>query len=157
MCRQYAAVLALLFACTGAAQERQIIPVSVSRAGKDQVGLLFLAALNRELSHSLRHGPMPANPTNKGLRFYIELVTVDVAENEQQRGNRSAVSVVIEEMGLPNSFPVPNKWYHKAFVVDQNTVDKTAKELIEDMDARWCRYPKNSIGGCPKEKLEPTM
>jgi hypothetical protein len=39
------------------------------------------------------------------------------------------VSVVIEEMGLPNSFPVPYKWYHKAVVVDQKTVDKTAKEI----------------------------
>jgi hypothetical protein len=32
-------------------------------------------------------------------------------------------------------------------------VGKISNELLEDMDARWCGYIKNSAGGCPKEKL----
>jgi hypothetical protein len=48
------------------------------------------------------------------------------------------------------------KWYHKVLVVDQKTTGKIAKELLEDMDARWCNYIKSSVGGCPKEKLFPT-
>ncbi len=98
---------------------------------------------------------MPTEGIDKGLRFYIEVATVDVARDEQERDKRSAVSVVIEDMGLPNSFPVSTKWYHKVLVGEQKTADNLAKELIEDLDARWCSYLKNSNGGCPKEKLYP--
>jgi hypothetical protein len=65
--------------------------------------------------------------------------------------------VVIEDMGLPSSFPVVTKWHHKVVVVDPKTTDKMAKELLEDMDARWCTYIKSSVGGCPKEILFPTI
>jgi len=82
-----------------------------------------------------------------------ELATVDLADNDQQRGKSSAVSIVIEDMGLPYSFPVATKWYHKVVVVDRKTADKIAKELIEDMKARWCSYFKSSVDGCPNEKL----
>jgi hypothetical protein len=136
------------------AQERRI-PVSVSRTGVDRVGSLFVAALNRELSHSIRYEPMPTEGIDKGLRFYIELVTVDLSNNGQERGKSSAVSVVIEDMGLPGSFPVATKWYHKVIVFDEKAADKVAEELMEDLDAGWCNHIKSSVGGCPKEKLHP--
>ena len=96
---------------------------------------------------------MPTEVSKSGLRFYVEFISVDVAEAASEQGKRSVVSVVIQDMGLPNSFPVADMWYHKAIVVDRQTVDKIAKDLLEDMDARWCSYIKNSVGGCPKEKL----
>jgi hypothetical protein len=48
-------------------------------------------------------------------------------------------------------------WYHKLVVVEKNAVGKIAVELLEDMDARWCSYIKNSVGGCPKEKFYPQL
>ena len=93
----------------------------------------------------------------KGFRFFVELATVDVADDAHEKGKRSAVSVIVEEMGRPNSFPVSNLWYHKVIVVNRRLVDSTAKELLEDIDARWCSSIKNSVGGCPPEKLEPRI
>src|SRR5438874_8573505 len=93
---------------------------------------------------------------NTGLRFYVELATVDVAEDSRGLGNRSAVSVVVQDMGLPNTFPVSSIWYHKVIVVNRQTTDKFAKELVEDLDARWCKTIKSSVDGCPKEKLSPS-
>jgi hypothetical protein len=152
MSRLSLATFAFLIVCTSVAQ-RTKIPVSVSRTGEDQVGSRFVAALNRELGHSIGYERMPAAGTNQGLRFYIELATVDVTEDGQKPGTKSAISVVIEEMGRPNSFPVAAMWYHKIVVVDQQTADTIARELIYDMDARWCNTIKSSIGRCPKEKL----
>ncbi len=155
MSRFRIAVFVLLLVSGSMAQDRKI-PVSVSRMGKDKVGSLLVAALNRELSQSNRYQPMPAQGIDQGLRFYIEVATADVTDGGQKRDNRSAVSVVIEDMGLPSSFPVATKWYHKVLVVDQKTTSKIAKELLEDMNARWCNYIKSSVGGCPKETLYPT-
>src|SRR5712664_86957 len=139
MSRLHIAVFVLLITCASVAQERKI-PVSVSRTGEDEVGSHFVAAFDRQLSLSSRYEPTPTKGIDKGLRFYIELMTVDLAGDGQEPGKRSAVSVVIEDMGLPNSYPVSEKWYHKVVVVDQKTADKIAKELIEDLDARWCSY-----------------
>jgi len=155
MCRLHFAVFVLLVASASIAQEHRI-PVSVSRKGEDQGGALFVAALNRELSHSIRYQPMSVDGTDKGLRFYVDLATVDLDNGEQERNRKSAVSVVVEDMGFPNSFPVPTKWYHKVIVVDQTTTDKLAKKLLDDMDARWCNYIRSSVGGCPKETPYPT-
>ena len=149
------AVLAPLMVCTVLAQQSKT-PVSVSHIGEDQFGSLFVAALNRELSQSAKYERMAGPDVNKGLRFYVELVTVDVADDRRERGKRSAASVVIEDMGLPNTFPVATKWYHKVIVVDQQTAANIAKELVEDLDARWCNTIISSVGRCPKEKLYPT-
>jgi hypothetical protein len=75
----------------------------------------------------------------------------DWAGNGQEAGNRSAVSLVIEDMGLPNSDPVSENWYHKVALVDHKMTDRIAKELVEDLDARWCSHLESSVGGCPKE------
>jgi len=48
-------------------------------------------------------------------------------------------------------------WYHKVIVVDKNAVGTVAKDLLDDMDARWCNYIKNSVGGCPREKFYPRL
>jgi hypothetical protein len=148
------ALFALLVPFSGVAQERKL-PMHVSQIGHDQVGALFSSAFKRELSQSARYEFSAPQETKNGSRFYVELMTVDVADNVANQGKRSAISIVIENMGLPKSFPVPSKWYHKLVLVDRQTVDKIAKDLLDDIDASWCNQITNSVGGCPKEKLEP--
>jgi hypothetical protein len=145
---------AFLFAFTTVAQQAKI-PVSVRHTGKDRVGILFVEAFKRELSHSPRYQPM--NENEIGLRFFVDFITVDVSDIPAEEGKQSVVSVVIEQMGLPNSFPVSDMWFHKVIPVNRSAVDETAKELLEDLDARWCTYLKNSPGGCPNEKFEPKL
>jgi hypothetical protein len=127
--------------------------VSVADIGKDPVGTLFVKTFERDITLSARYelikGPV------KGFQFYVDILTTDAGDAAAEQGKRSVVSVVIEDMGLPDSFPVANMWYHKAFIVDRRSADQIAGELLEDLDAGWCRYIKNSIAGCPKEKLEP--
>lgn len=89
--------------------------------------------------------------SDKGLCFYIELATIAVDDGH----DTSAVSVVIEDMGLPSSFPVATKWYHKVVLVGPKTAGTVAQELVTDIDASWCNHIKSSIGNCPKEKLPP--
>jgi hypothetical protein len=55
----------------------------------------------------------------------------------------SVASVVIEEMGLPNSWPVPFMWYHKAFLLKANRLDELAQQFVADMDAHWCNHIKS--------------
>ena len=97
--------------------------------------------------------PKYSEQTQDKFELYVELISVDVTESKSDEGKRSVVSVVIEEFGLPNSYPVASMWYHKVIVMDKNSVGTVAKDLLDDMDARWCNYIKNSVGGCPKEKL----
>jgi hypothetical protein len=148
------AAFALLIPFANAAQGRKT-PVSVGHTCKDQVGTLFAEAFTRELSHSVLYEPLSGN--ENGFRFYVDLTTVDDADTAPERGKRSVVSVVIQDMGVPNSFPVADMWYHKVIVVNRRQVDETAKKLLENMDARWCSYIHNFVGGCPKEKLEPHL
>jgi len=129
----------------------------VSHAGQDRVGSLFESALKQELSRSTRYVPRYSEGAKTKFEFHIDLSTVDVADNKPEQGKRSVVSVVIEDFGLPNSYPVATMWYHKVIVVDKNLVGTIAKDLLYDMDARWCSYIKNSAGGCPKEKLYPHL
>jgi hypothetical protein len=149
-------ILWVFVPCSVFAQDSKI-PISVAHTGKDEVGAQFAEALSRQISASTHYKPMPAAGTENGLRFYVDLITLDSATALAQQGKRSAISVVVEDMGLPNSFPVPNMWYHKVIVVDSRDVENLAKTLLEDMDARWCRQLKNSVGGCPKEKLDPKV
>jgi hypothetical protein len=144
--------LALLAPFVATAQAGRT-PVSVGHIGQDPVGTLFVEAFQQKLSHSTRYELMKG-PV-KGFEFYVDIITTDAGDIATEQAKSSVVSVVIEDMGLPNSFPVANMWYHKAFVVDRQDAEKTAEELLEDMDAGWCRYIKNSVAGCPEEKLEP--
>jgi hypothetical protein len=67
----------------------------------------------------------------------------------------SAASVVVEQMGLPNSWPVSIMWYHKVFLVKGDQLDELAQQFISDMNAHWCHYIKSSVGNCPKESIPP--
>jgi hypothetical protein len=142
-------------------------PVSVSRKGNDEVGALLLAAINQELSKSTtysfrRDEPVSDSaelgfkvsdaPEKKGLEFFIELATADAARNEQKHGSTSAVSIVIKSMGLPNSWPVPDAWYHKIVITKREAIKLIAKQFVTDMDAHWCNTIKSSVGGCPEEQ-----
>jgi hypothetical protein len=147
-------VLVFLIPITAAAQ-RQKTPVSVDRWGKDQVGELFQAAFKRQLSHSTSYRPLTG--ADKGFRLFVNFITVAIPSARPDHGEDSAISVVIEQMGLPNSFPVSTTWYHKLIVVNRSSVDAPAKDLLEDMAARWCSHIKNFIGGCPKETFEPKI
>jgi hypothetical protein len=80
--------------------------------------------------------------------------TTDIAS---EKGKRFVISVVIQDMGLPNNYPVPGMWHHKVIVVNRRQVDEIAKRLLEDVDARWCSYAHNFVGGCPKETSEPHL
>jgi len=150
MSRPHIAAFALLLSSLSMAQPHKI-PVSVLRTGDDKVGSLFVAALNREVSRSTIYAPTPREGNEKGLRFYIELATVTVGDGH----DTSAVSVVVEDMGLPNSFPVATKWYHKILLVNSKTSDALARELVQDIEAHWCNTIRNSVGNCPKELLPP--
>jgi hypothetical protein len=135
--------LVVLFACAGFAQEKRS-PVYVSHSGQDKVGALFEAALRNELSHSSVYALLKFEESSKTkFEFHIGLASVDVAVNNSEQAKRSVVSVVIEEFGLPNSYPVAELWYHKVIVVDKDSVDAMAKDLVDDMGARWCHYITN--------------
>ena len=151
-----ALLLAFVIPYTSFAQESRT-PVSVSHIGQDSVGSLFEVALKQELSRSSRYMPRNSEAVKTKPEFFIELSTVDVADNKSEQGKRSVVSVVIEDFGRPDSYPVATMWYHKVVVVDKDSVGTLAKDLLYDMDARWCSYIKNSIGGCPKEKFYPPL
>jgi len=169
MKRFCSAVLVCSLFSVGTVAQRAIIktPVSVSRTGNDEVGSLLVAAITQELSKSPRYELMhgePASdsaklglkvsggPKEKGLEFFVELATADVAPNEHQRGTSSAISIVIESMGLPNSWPVPSMWYHKIVITNRQTVNAIAKQFVIDMDAHWCNTIMNSTGACPEEQ-----
>lgn len=154
--RPIALLVLLLAPCAGFAQESRI-PVHVSYTGKDSVGSMFDEALKRALTHSTRYVPKYSEQAHNKIELYVEMVSVDVAENKSDDGKRSVISVVIEEFGLPNSYPVATMWYHKVIVVDKTSVGTVGNDLLEDMNARWCNYHKNSVGGCPKEKFYPQL
>jgi hypothetical protein len=151
------AVLVLLLVPRAISAQESRIPVHVSHSGKDSVGSMFEQALKRALTHSTKYMPKYSEQEQNKFELYLELVSVDVAENKSEEGKKSVVSVVIEEFGLPNTYPVATMWYHKVIAVDKNLVGTVAKDLLDDMDARWCNYIKNSVGGCPKEKFYPQL
>lgn len=132
-------------------------PVSVSQQGDDEVGKAFAQAVRRELSTSSRYRLMPEEAAESGPRFYVELITVEARDvvSESKHHSKSFVSIVIEEMGRPDSYPVAYKWYHKAIIVDAVSVDESARDFLQDMDAAWCRTIRNSVGGCPREVFTP--
>jgi hypothetical protein len=157
MTRLISLLLAMLCCSASFAQEKRS-PVYVSRSGQDGVGSVFESALRKELSgssiYALRDFEEGAKPK---FEFHIELATVDLAVESSERGKRSAVSVVIEQFGLPNSYPIAEMWYHKVIVMNKDSADAMAKDLVNDMGARWCNYIKNSVGFCPKEKFYPQL
>jgi hypothetical protein len=156
MMRLIAVVVILLIPYTSFGQESRTW-VDVSRAGQDLIGSRFEAALKEELSRSTRYRPRHSDGAKTKFEFHIDLSTVDVSDIKAEQGKRSVVSVVIEDFGLPNSYPVATMWYHRVIIVDKDSVDTVAKDLLFDMDARWCSYIKNSIGGCPQEKFYPAL
>lgn len=156
MMRPIVLLVVLLIPCATFAQESRI-PVHVSHIGQDSVGLRFDEALKQELTRSARYAPKYSAQAKNKFELYVELISVDVAENKSDEGKKSIISVVIEEFGLPNSYPVATMWYHKVLVVKMETVGTTAEDLLYDMDARWCSYIKNSVGTCPKEKFYPQL
>jgi hypothetical protein len=156
MMRLIAVVVVLLVPFTGFGQEPRTW-VYVSRAGQDLVGSRFEAALKDELSRSTRYRPRYSEGAKTKFEFHIDLSTADVSDSKAEQSKRSVVSVVIEDFGLPNSYPVETMWYHKVIIVGKDSVGTVAKDLLFDMDARWCSYLKNSIGGCPKEKFYPAI
>ena len=147
----------VLIIVSTAEAEKAKIPISVSRMGDDAAGALFADALTQEISHSTVYRPMANGIENQGVRYYIELVTLAVSGQTQASDRKSVISVVIQQMGQPNSFPVAELWYHKAFVVTRSTTSSFAKELIKDMGATYCNVIKNSVGNCPPEKLDPKL
>jgi len=88
---------------------------------------------------------------SRGPKFFIEMASVDVSSRGQNKGERAAVSVVIEAALADRE--TPWKWYHKIIIVDREDVGNMAERLVKDMDARWCNEIRSSRGGCPKEEL----
>ena len=130
------------------------VPVYLSHEGKDKIGIQFVADLRGELSKSSRLRDPASNLKGQELRFYVDVSTLDVSTGGRAQ---SVASIVIEEIGLPNSYPVPSKWYHKVILLEPDKVGELASELLLDMDARWCRTIKNSPGGCPREFFDPAL
>jgi hypothetical protein len=128
------------------------IPVVIMGNGKDQVGSLFVSALKECLSHSANYKPVRTGPHQKGLEFYVQLKSVDITDSSAPTNARSAISILIEEMGGSGSYPVPTKWYHKAFIVDRSTVNKIAELFFRDMDISFCNLNR-SAGPCAAELL----
>jgi hypothetical protein len=134
---------------------RSAVPVYVTHAGQDATRVQFVDAVKRALSQSDKY--KLANPNDsaheRGFRLYLDIATLDVASTTAE--HPSVASVVIEEMGLFNSWPVPFMWYHKTFLVKANRLDELAQQFVADMDAHWCNHIKSSIGNCPKESISP--
>jgi hypothetical protein len=97
------------------------------------------------------------NPSEEGFRFFVDLISVDRADTAREEGKSSVVSIVVQQVGLPNSFPVADMWYHKVMIANRPTMNATAKELVEDLTARCCVYFKSSNRDCPQEKFEPKL
>jgi hypothetical protein len=151
-------ILLPLIARGGVAQSPaapKIIPVYIdSRAVKDDTGQQFLLALKRALSNSQGHDLGATDVDDRRLRFYLELVTIDLGSTAKA-ANTSVASVAIEDMGLPKSYPVVALWYHKTFLLDRIRLDELARQFVADIDAHWCNYIKSSVGNCPKESIPP--
>jgi hypothetical protein len=58
---------------------------------------MFDEALKRALTHSTRYMPKYSEQAQNKFGLYVELVSVDVAENKSDEGKRSVVSIVIQE------------------------------------------------------------
>jgi hypothetical protein len=129
MVKLTALIAVLLVPFTGFSQEARTW-VYVSRAGQDLIGSRFEAALKDELSRSTRFRPRYSEGAKTKFEFHIDLGTVDVSDVKEEQGKKSVVSVVIEESGLPNSYPVATMWYHKVIVVDKDSVSRVAKDLL---------------------------
>ncbi len=124
----------------------------MSHEGQDARGSQFVEAVKQTFSKSRDY--KLGNPNSSGyerkFRLFVHISTVDVPADSS-----SAASVVVEHMGLPNSWPVSIMWYHKVFLIKGNQLDELAKRLVSDMDAHWCNYIHNSVDGCPKESIPP--
>jgi hypothetical protein len=149
------ALMVLLIAPSLTFAQEERIPVYVSHVGKDPVGVAFENSVRRELKRSPRYVLKESEEHQDGLRFYMELESVDTAGTKADFGKRSFVSIVIQQFGLPNSYPVAEMWYNKIIVVGRYKVDGLAKTLLDDFNARWCNHIKNSVGTCPKEVFFP--
>jgi hypothetical protein len=154
-----------LFCAGTVAQQLMKVPVSVSRKGNDEVGARLLAAINQELSTSTtdslrRDEPLSHSaklrfkvsdaPEKRGLEFFIEWQRLML-----QRTNRNMEALPpypSSSMGLPNSWPVPDAWYHKIVITKREAIKLIAKQFVTDMDAHWCNTIKSSVGGCPEEQ-----
>jgi len=147
-------VFALMVPLTVGAQDKKL-PVSIKHFGKDQVGGLFAEAFEREVSNSSAY--KRTSEQGRGPEFYVELISVEPGATLSQQGRKSVISIVIQSFGFPNTFPVSDMWYHKVIVVDRHEVGKMAKVVLEDLNARWCNYIKSSVGGCPRERIEPAL
>jgi hypothetical protein len=136
---------------------RRLIPVYIdSHNVKDETSSQFVFALNRALSNSPGHDLGAADVEDRRLRFYLEVLTVDI-NPAGKSGNSAVASVVIEQMGLPHSSPERVMWYHKVFLLNRATLDDFARRFVADMDSRWCSYNKSSVGTCPIESLPPEL
>jgi hypothetical protein len=135
---------------------RKLIPVYIdSRGVKDETGSRFVFALKRVLSNSQVHDLGAADVDDRRLQFFLELVTIDLVPIAKA-SKMSVASVAIEEMYLPNSYPVATMWYHKVFLLNDSKLDELARQFVADMDAHWCNHIKSSVGNCPKESIPPT-
>jgi hypothetical protein len=143
----------ILIAQSAGLGEKPKIPVSIDHKGDDSVGILFESALKQEISVSSRYRLLQDAKDNHELRFYVQILTDDRAEAKSTAGKSSSVSIVIEAMGFPNSYPVPDMWYHKLISVNRRDVPRMAKLFLEDMEASWCNEIKDSALGCPKQKF----
>ena len=133
------------------------VPVYVSHAGQDVIGKQFVDAVKRALSKSDEYKVDSPNVAahERGFRLHLDVVTLEVASAGNLTEHASVASVTAEEIGLPNSWPVPFMWYHKVFLVTADRLDELAQQFIADMDAHLCNHIKNSVGNCPKESIPP--
>lgn len=148
-------LFAFLLVAQSTALGQPKMPIYMTHIGNHQTGMRFESAFEKEISRSARYTLKTTDEHSQGPRFYIEFLTGDWADCESAAGESSVVSIVVETMGLPNSYPVPDKWYHKLIKVDRKDVPRTAALVLEDIDLSWCNNITNSGMACPKEKLSP--
>jgi len=129
------------------------IPIYLTHDGNDQDGAEFVASVKRALSTSKKYELVAPTRTFKGFVWHIELLTI--TDGTSNKEHSSVASVVIQEMGLPNSYPVASMWYHKVFVLESSRSDEIAKQFLADVDAHWCDHIKSLVGNCPRELLFP--
>jgi hypothetical protein len=142
----------LSFAAVAQQPKTSKIPVYFSQMIGDQAGILFAKAVTQKLTESAKYEvTRNSDAVSKGPKFFIEIASVDVSSVGQNKGERTAVSVVVEATLAEHE--TPWKWYHKIIIVNREDVGNMAERLIKDMDVHWCNEIRNSRGGCPKEEL----
>lgn len=89
--------------------------------------------------------PAHTGTYQEGLEFFVEIKSVDLGDRSTPAGTRSAISIVIQEMGGPGS-------WHKILIADRDSAAETAEMFFRDIAIARSNM-RRSAGPCAAELL----